>query len=107
MASAVRGELLFWSAWFVVWACAQVGVGVLAEIYIRRHARTRGWDQADRPVLLRPLAWSLGLVAMSALMGSGHSSLAFSAGLWIFLVPLAWRERRRGRARIREGEAGE
>lgn len=107
VASGVHGQLLFWSAWFVVWACAQIGVGVLAEFWIRRHARSQGWDQADRPVMLRPIEWSLAIVAMSALVGSDHTSLATGAACFILIIPNAWRERRRGRAWMQDGEAGE
>ncbi|SNT37185.1 hypothetical protein SAMN05443665_1025125 [Actinomadura meyerae] len=106
VASAVGGEALFWSVWFVVWACAQVGVGVLAEVCIRRRALSQGWDEADRPVMMRPVEWSLALVAMSAVWGSGHASLASGAALWVLILPMSWRERRRGRARARARDGG-
>ncbi|NKZ05605.1 hypothetical protein [Actinomadura latina] len=108
--SGVFGATLFWSPAFVAWACLYVAIGVLAEAWLRWRERARGWDVADRPVLQRPVGWSIALVVMAALAGTGNTHLtSLAPGLAVFfiVIPYAWRERRRAAARKRaEGVAG-
>lgn len=114
------GVTLFWSPAFVAWACVYLAIGVLTEAWLRQRERVRGWDMADRPVLQHPFEWSIVLVVMAALVGTGKSylsSLAPSLVITLIVIPHVRRERRRAAERERaeaadglsvdgEGDAG-
>ncbi|GAA1846961.1 hypothetical protein [Actinomadura bangladeshensis] len=98
------GAMLFWSPAFVAWACVYVAIGVLAEAWLRQRERGQGWNVADRPVLQHPIEWSIVLVVIAALIGTGNAhlvSLAPGVGVLFVVIPYAWRERRRAGAQKR------
>ncbi|CND46124.1 Uncharacterised protein [Mycobacterium tuberculosis] len=107
VAGVVFGAALFWSPAFVAWACVYVAIGVLTEAWLRQRERVRGWDVADRPVLQRPVEWSITLVVMAALIGTGNTYLTSLAGVGVFfiVIPSARRERRRAADRRRADAA--
>lgn len=109
VAGGVLGETLFWSPAFIAWACTCVAIGVLTEAWLRWRERVRGSDVADRPVLQRPVEWSIALVAMSALVGSEKtylSAVAITVPMYLIVIPHARREKRAAARNRTDAAAG-
>jgi hypothetical protein len=86
-----------------------VAIGVLTEAWLRWRERVGGSDVADRPVLQRPVEWSIALVAMSALVGSGKtylSAVAITVPMYLIVIPHARREKRAAARNRTDAAAG-